>query len=96
MGRLERRYRRAVGRPGRIGFHRDAAPGGRGGANRRTLLAGASQWHRQFERGTDALAGGKPAIAAASSRSESAGHAGLGCRLVPGSGVCARAMERRP
>lgn len=88
------RRRRIVGRPASAGFHRDAAACGRRRAKRRFLLAGAAGRNREPQRRADALAAGKPAIAAPPARSASAGGGGVGRRTVPGAGVSARPLGR--
>ena len=95
MRGLGSRHRRAVGRPGELGFHRDAAAGGGRRAIGRAGLAGAAERCGEPQRRADALAAGERAVAAASVRSASAGRAGVGRRAVPRPRSSARPVEHR-
>ena len=89
------RDRRIVGRPGRARLHRDPAARGRFGTQPGAVLAGAARRHCEPQRGADALAGGKRAVARKPVRHASAGAAGLGRGAVSGSRPSARPMDSR-
>lgn len=89
------RDRRAMGRPKRSRFHCHSAARGRFGAQRHALLAGAPWGQCEFERGSDALAHRKHALAHKPARPARSRIAGMGCRTVPGARFTAGSLEPR-
>ena len=92
----KRRHRRDPGRPEGPRLHRHPPAGGGGGALASALLAGAPRRHRQFERRAHALADRQQPVLGPLLRSESAGLAGMGRRIVPRARLRAGTLERRP
>ena len=89
------RDRRDLGRSQGARLHRDAAARRRLGTQRHALLVGASRRNGEFERGADALAAGKRAIAPEFARFASARPSRVGCGAVPGARTPAGALEPR-
>ena len=89
------RDRRIVGRSAGARLHRDTAAGGRGGAQRHAMLAGARRRRGEFERRADALADRKRAVVDEQARPARAGPAGVGRGAVPRAGHATWAVEAR-
>ena len=86
------RDRRNLGRPAHARLHRDSAAGGRLGAQRHALLAGAAGWRGQPQRCADALANRERAIVGERTRSARAGDSVVARRAVPRARVSAGAV----
>jgi len=87
--------RRNLGRPPRARLRRDPAAGGRGGAQRNAVLAGAAWRHGEPQRRQDALADWIRAVASERSRPASAGRIGMERRAVPRAWASAGTVESR-